>query len=181
MFEASYKGEEYNKFEYRFSVTLIDPCDTAVLTIDPTIIPSTVIDYSLGAFVMSISFDEAKISSSVTDCPGYKFQFESQDGNLLNPDVFTQIREILKIYSEDPEMEGDYPLRVIVYFYSAFMTYANSATLDFTVKVHGEGEVTRPPLLVTSYKIDSTALLTLNFNHPLALPELAVQNVEDSS
>ena len=127
MFSASYKGDEYSKFEYLFSVTLIDPCETAVLTIDPTIVPSTVIDYSLGNFVMSISFDEAKISSSVTDCPDYKFQFESQNGNLLNPDVFTQIRDILKIYSEDSEMTGDYPLKVIVYFYSAFMTYANSA------------------------------------------------------
>ena len=135
-------------------MTIVDLCEAAVLTIDPSIIPSPVIDYSLRDFVMSVTFDETKISSSVADCPDYKFQFESQDGNLLNPDVFTQIREILKIYTEDSEMVGDYPLRARVYFYSEFKTYTNSAQLDFTVKVHGEGEINRPPLLVTSYKID---------------------------
>ena len=77
-------------------------------------------------------------------------------------------------------MAGDYPIRVIVHFYSATKTYANYAWLDFIVKVHAKGELTQPSLLVTSGKIDPVGLLTLHFNHPLAVPESAVFDQEDS-
>ena len=60
------------------------------------------------------------------------------------------------------------------------MTYENYAQLDFTVKVHAAGGITRAPLQVTSYSIDAAALLTLNFDHPLAVPESALMDTQDS-
>ena len=78
--------------------------------------------------------------------------------------MFTQILKILKIYSDDPEKVGEYPIRVIVYLYSEYVTYANSVNLDFVVKVHGAGQFVRAPLLITSSSINEQGLFTLTFN-----------------
>ena len=55
---AKYTGEQYSEYSTDFLVEVIDPCLSATITIDPLILPSTVIDYEVGAFVKSIEIDD---------------------------------------------------------------------------------------------------------------------------
>ena len=87
---------------------------------------------------MSLAFDEEKVRSTIADCPSVKFDFKTLDGEPLDPELFTQVLQTLKVYSDYPDKEGEYNLRVTAYMKSNFMTYSNSAIFDFVVKVHGE-------------------------------------------
>ena len=62
---------------------------SAIITIDPLILPSTVIDYEVGAFVKSVEIDEKFVRSSVPFCPEYEFRIADAYGEELDPDVFT--------------------------------------------------------------------------------------------
>ena len=70
---AQYDGPQYSKFGHKFQVEIDDPCHQAILTVDPTIVPSMIIDYQVGEFVKSISIDERRVGSTVSNCPDYIF------------------------------------------------------------------------------------------------------------
>ena len=168
---ASYEGDQYQEYEYPFYVEVGDPCENAVLSIDPTIIPSTII-YSIGQFVKSIAFDERRVFSSVKDCPNVAFALEYQDGEVIDPEIFTQYSQMLKIYSVDVTKIGTYSMRLIVYFDSNSVTYDNTAQLDFTVEIEsGTGDLATSELIVSNYYLDAQGVLSLEFNYPLAVPK----------
>ena len=87
---AKYTGGNYSQFYSVVLVMVFDPCIDAIITINPLILPSLVIDYEVGSFIKSIQFDENFIRSSVPNCPDYKFKFVSLngEGEELDPDVF---------------------------------------------------------------------------------------------
>ena len=64
------------------------------------------------------------IESSVPNCPNYLFQLTQQDGEELDPDVFTQYPAMLKIFTKDYSKIGMYTIKMTVKFDSdAYLTF----------------------------------------------------------
>ena len=70
--------------EQQFTVQISDPCEKAVISIDKSIVPST-ITYTVGQFVQSITFDDKKVDSTEADCPSLVFTFQNYDGDTVDP------------------------------------------------------------------------------------------------
>ena len=143
-----------------------DPCIDATLTINPLILPSLVIDYEVGSFIKSIQFDENFIRSSVPNCPEYNFKFVSlkEEENELDPDVFAQYTQMLKIYTKSYDKIGLYPVQLVITFESTF-NYPSIANLNFLVKITDDKNgLNGGALLITRKTINSQGLLTIEFN-----------------
>ena len=71
---AKYLGSQYtNVAELPFKVTLLDHCADAVFTIDPTIVQQNPILYDIGYTANVQTFDEAKVTSTASNCPPIVF------------------------------------------------------------------------------------------------------------
>ena len=71
----------------------------------------------------SITFNENKVTSTIKDCPSFAFTLLQQDGENIDPELFVQISQMLKIYTEDDDMIGTYPLQLIASFDSSTFRY----------------------------------------------------------
>ena len=140
---AHYDG--YNlihKTTLDFDVTLIDPCSTATLSIDSTILSSTSISYDIGYPMITETLDDTlgnkvTASPSITGvtCPPIVFSFKYQNGATMDSAVFTYTPATLEFdifYDTDMSKVGVYSMRLI----ANFATYTNNDKLDFTVTLN---------------------------------------------
>ena len=78
-----------NTEKLNFQVDLIDPCPTATLVIDITILSSLAIEYAIGAGAHIETLDKKLVTISPTGfvCPSL-FSIEYQSGGTIDADVF---------------------------------------------------------------------------------------------
>ena len=59
---------------------------------------------------MSIPFDDKRVGATVPYCPSYDFLMTQENGEPLNPDIFTSYPAMLKILTDDITNIGIYTI-----------------------------------------------------------------------
>ena len=123
-----------NQVSIDFTVTLIDPCEFSVLTIDPTILSSIDIQYKIGyeADVQLLELAKVTSNETIAACPDVILEiYNSVDQSPYDSDVFTYntLQEEFQTYNEDFDKAGEYELTLRV----SNAGYDNYSTLAFKV------------------------------------------------
>ena len=115
-----YEGEPThydNSNTFDFVVQLINPCLTATLTIDPSIMTSP-IQYEVFDNPHEEIFEQSDVTSSetTTTCPPFVFILTDQQGNALPTPLFDYYDSTttLSIETDDVNEAGTYDLRLSV-------------------------------------------------------------------
>ena len=120
-----------------FTVTLIDPCVAATLTVNAAILTSTSIEYTLYATADSQVLLTNNVSSdeSTATCPAIELDILNSDDSPLDATVFnfTSATSTFEIESNNTAKVGIYNLKVTAKYTGA--TYINIYELLFTVIV----------------------------------------------
>ena len=99
-----------------FDVTILDPCPTATLTIDNTILSALALTYKITLSPLTETWTDAKVTSSETDaaCPAYVYSLANQDGTAYDSALITFSATGLSVSSSDLVDAGVHNLRLSV-------------------------------------------------------------------
>ena len=142
-----------------FTVNIRDPCGAAVMTIDPSILVSTELSYSIYKPADVQTLDTALVTSSEASpaCPSITLNIIMTNGLLLDPEVFA-FNPVLHTFvteTSDFEKVGLYELEVTAQYEGAI--YINvQGTLEFTVMI--EDPCALVPLVILPSIIPSSIL-----------------------
>ena len=128
--------------EYHFHVTMVDPCASTALVIDPSILISTAIDYIINDSPWVEVLDDtlgAKVTTtpdvSSAGCPSIFFSFLDVN-TATTPDttIFSYVPSTLSLSTSSSDFAGAglFNLKLI----ANFDEYSNTGELDFTVTLH---------------------------------------------
>ena len=139
-----------------FLLNLVDPCKTATLTINSTIIQAMT-TYILADPEFSFPvLDLTKITSSVTTlatCPALQIDILTNTNGAIDSSVFTFPSNILKVYTTDGTKVTTYNLKLKVKYTGA--SYTNSSSLNFTVNVIASCTTVAITINDTKFKADT--------------------------
>ena len=118
-------GTVGNKFDSTdITVTLVDPCIDAVLTIvDPD--PFDDQTYVLRAPPIDTIFDIGSVITrdTLVDCGPLTMRIFNDDGSVLDPSIFQYdtsngptLNNLKTLYTEDPLKKGNYPIRFDIFY-----------------------------------------------------------------
>lgn len=71
---------------------MIDPCEVAILSIDPTILSSLAISYDIGDALHAESLQDSLFIADPTPmatCPDILFSFDDQAGGAIDETIFS--------------------------------------------------------------------------------------------
>ena len=117
-------------------ITVVDLCETSVLTIDPLIFPSgTELLYNIEDTASAVFFDNTMVIETETTapCPVIIFSVVNSDTSTIDPDVFTfdEPTSTLTIQTDDLLKDGIVSMQLQAKYTGS--KYTNFATQDFTV------------------------------------------------
>ena len=140
-------------------MTIDDPCASALLTIDPTILTADPIIYDIGYPKDIQTFDASKVTSTVAGCPPLIFEVTDQADQPIDGSVFEfdPNSNELETDSDDLSKAGPYPLRLTVRYDG---DYTNVGTLDFDVTLVN-------PCIRADLTIDPSILSNIIINYEL--------------
>ena len=119
---CNYVGYTNSSPPLDFTWTLIFPCSTTTLTIDPLILSSTVLQYYIGDPTENEVLDANLVTSSppppLGACPSLVFSLDDRFGGPLDPTIFTfnVATDTFSINSSDLSQAGQYQMRVISWY-----------------------------------------------------------------
>lgn len=143
-----------------YSVTFENPCLLAALTIDPTILSTLSIEYSIGAIAHTEALDSTKVSSTETTvtCPSIVFSVGNVDGSSMDGSIFTFDSNTLTVENNLSDMAGVYELRLDASYDGE--GYNLGGYLDFTVTLADS-------CAVADLTIDSNILTTTSITYSI--------------
>ena len=104
-----------------FHLNLVDPCSLSALSIDPSIIDTT-ITYPIyeNNADLQVQLDPNKVimTPASTLCPEIKLKVENDDGSPLESDIFqfNQVTNTFTISTQDSSDSDNYDLKVMAFF-----------------------------------------------------------------
>ena len=106
-------GTESPSFGFSFQITIVDPCISATLTIDPTIFP-TPYEYVISQAKDIQTLLDSSVSSDETDavCPDIIFSVKNRDTTPIDPLVFVynSLGQTLETETSDKTKVALYPM-----------------------------------------------------------------------
>ena len=132
---TKYAGSYTNKDEVLFDVVIDDTCQSATLTMDPSL--PTVYSYDIGYGDQVIQYLQTDVTTSdLSACPQFAFDVLNQDGTPLDPSLFAFSSVDSKLTVTDPNdlaMADTYPLRVEARYAGDASHYTIVATHAFSI------------------------------------------------
>ena len=122
-----------------FVVSIKSPCPDAILTIDPTIVEPTKIDWIAGSIADVQIFEDEKVTSSELPeiCP-YELEFDliNRDGSAVDILIFSfnEVAKTLYTFTDDVNKLGYYKLTLTVNYAGHPILPTNK--LDFDIEIH---------------------------------------------
>ena len=145
-----------------FTVTLVDPCIAATLTVNAAILTSTSIAYSVYTTADSQTLSTSNVSSTETTatCPAIELDILNDNGTAFDSSVFTFTSGtgIFAIETSDTGKVGTYNLKVTAKYTGA--SYTSIAELLFNVIVDD-------PCSTSTLTIDPTIIPSLSLNYQI--------------
>ena len=148
-----------------FTVTLVDPCIAATLTVNAAILTSTSIAYSVYTTADSQTLSTSNVSSTETTatCPAIELDILNDNGTAFDSSVFTFTSGtgIFAIETSDTGKVGTYNLKVTAKYTG--VAYTNIAELLFTVIIDD-------PCQTATFTVDPTILTSLAISYDIFDP-----------